>query len=217
MNINKNNLLFKDFDHLARFITRCLVNIVCVLLGIFIGLKLLLPYWTDIINDCTIFDISNISDNDAKFLKLMIEHNKIHTADMTVSRLIGFYETLIQFLVGLFAIFGVLGFIYIKFSYRRDIGESIQDFIESNAGKLVLKDMFEKYIKAVELKPIVKEVFNDEKNSGDISYILEDNTMIHDKIETIEKEQSNIIEDIENLKQSIDKNTSIQDEINEPN
>lgn len=199
MNIKNDNFIFKDLGHFARFAIRCIVNIACVIAGVFIGIKWLIPNWADIITNATIFNVNNLSDKDISILKLMIEQNKLHSADIVVTRLISFYELLIQFLVGLFALFGILGFIYIKFSYRRDISEALQDFIDSKAGNLVLQNMFEEYLKKTEIKPIIEEVFNKEKSSGDIASIIEDNTQIHEQLEQIIKEQYNVRECLDNL------------------
>lgn len=215
MTINNNNFIYKDSGHIWRFFLRCFINIALCLIGVFIGLKLLMPCWSDIIRDATIFDINKLSEHDIKILNLMISQNKIYTADFVIERLINFYEMLIQFLIGAFAILAISGFIYIKFSYRRDINEALVDYIHSNHGELVLKEMFKQYLQTVEIKPIVEEVFNTEKNEGDISGLLEDNERIHEQLDSILDEQGNLRESFDNITQSLSNNI-VFEEINIP-
>lgn len=215
MTIN-NHFIYKDSGHLWRFILRCFINIVLCLIGVFIGLKLLMPCWSDIIRDATIFDINELSEHDIKILNLMISQNKLYTADFVIERLISFYEMLIQFLIGAFAILAISGFIYIKFSYRRDINEALLDYINSEPGKLVLQEMFKQYLKTVEIKPIVEEVFNEEKNGGDIAGLIDDNDRIHVQLDTILEEQGNIREDLDKLTQNLRNNITFE-EISIPN
>ena len=206
MTINDNNFIYKDSGHIWRFVLRCFINIILCLIGVFIGLKLLMPCWSDIIRDATIFDINKLSEHDIKILNLMISHNKLYTADFVIERLISFYEMLIQFLIGAFAILAISGFIYIKFSYRRDINEALIDYIHSKPGELVLKEMFKQYLQAVEIKPIVEEVFNTEKSGGDIAGLIEDNEKIHEQLDAVLNEQGNIREDLDNLTQNLNNN-----------
>lgn len=215
MTIN-NHFIYKDSGHLWRFILRCFINIALCLIGVFIGLKLLMPCWSDIIRDATIFDINELSEHDIKILNLMISQNKLYTADFVIERLISFYEMLIQFLIGAFAILAISGFIYIKFSYRRDINEALLDYINSEPGKLVLQEMFKQYLKTVEIKPIVEEVFNEEKNGGDIAGLIDDNDRIHVQLDTILEEQGNIREDLDKLTQNLRNNITFE-EISIPN
>ena len=107
MTIN-NHFIYKDSGHLWRFILRCFINIALCLIGVFIGLKLLMPCWSDIIRDATIFDINELSEHDIKILNLMISQNKLYTADFVIERLISFYEMLIQFLIGAYAFIWVI-------------------------------------------------------------------------------------------------------------
>lgn len=216
MAIHNNNFIYKDSGHIWRFIIRCIINITLCLIGVFIGLKLLMPCWSDIIKDATIFDINKLSEHDIKILNLMISQNKLYTADFVIERLISFYEMLIQFLIGAFAILAISGFIYIKFSYRRDINEALLDYINSKPGELVMKEMVQQYLKKDKIKPIVEEVFNTEKNEGDIAGIIEDNELIHEQIDSILKEQENIRENFDNLTQTISKNV-VFEEIDIPN
>lgn len=211
-----NNFIYKDSGHLWRFILRCFINIAFCLIGVFIGLKLLMPCWSDIIRDATIFDINKLSEHDIKILNLMISQNKLYTADFVIERLISFYEMLIQFLIGAFAILAISGFIYIKFSYRRDINEALLDYINSVPGKLVLQEMFKEYLKTVEIKPIVEEVFNAEKNGGDIAGLIDDNDRIHVQIDAVLEEQGNIREDLDKLTQNLRNNITFE-EISIPN
>ena len=215
MTIN-NHFIYKDSGHLWRFILRCFINIALCLIGVFIGLKLLMPCWSDIIRDATIFDINELSEHDIKILNLMISQNKLYTAGFVIERLISFYEMLIQFLIGAFAILAISGFIYIKFSYRRDINEALLDYINSEPGKLVLQEMFKQYLKTVEIKPIVEEVFNEEKNGGDIAGLIDDNDRIHVQLDTILEEQGNIREDLDKLTQNLRNNITFE-EISIPN
>lgn len=215
MTIN-NHFIYKDSGHLWRFILRCFINIALCLIGVFIGLKLLMPCWSDIIRDATIFDINELSEHDIKIINLMISQNKLYTADFVIERLISFYEMLIQFLIGAFAILAISGFIYIKFSYRRDINEALLDYINSEPGKLVLQEMFKQYLKTVEIKPIVEEVFNEEKNGGDIAGLIDDNDRIHVQLDTILEEQGNIREDLDKLTQNLRNNITFE-EISIPN
>ena len=215
MTIN-NHFIYKDSGHLWRFILRCFINIALCLIGVFIGLKLLMPCWSDIIRDATIFDINELSEHDIKILNLMISQNKLYTAGFVIERLISFYEMLIQFLIGAFAILAISGFIYIKFSYRRDINEALLDYINSEPGKLVLQEMFKQYLKTVEIKPIVEEVFNEEKNGGDIAGLIDDNDRIHVQLDTILEEQCNIREDLDKLTQYLRNNITFE-EISIPN
>ena len=215
MTIN-NHFIYKDSGHLWRFILRCFINIALCLIGVFIGLKLLMPCWSDIIRDATIFDINELSEHDIKILNLMISQNKLYTADFVIERLISFYEMLIQFLIGAFAILAISGFIYIKFSYRRDINEALLDYINSEPGKLVLQEMFKQYLKTIEIKPIVEEVFNEEKNGGDIAGLIDDNDRIHVQLDTILEEQGNIREDLDKLTQNLRNNITFE-EISIPN
>lgn len=175
-----------------------------------------MPCWSDIIRDATIFDINELSEHDIKILNLMISQNKLYTADFVIERLISFYEMLIQFLIGAFAILAISGFIYIKFSYRRDINEALLDYINSEPGKLVLQEMFKQYLKTVEIKPIVEEVFNEEKNGGDIAGLIDDNDRIHVQLDTILEEQGNIREDLDKLTQNLRNNITFE-EISIPN
>lgn len=216
MTINNNNFIYKDSGHIWRFILRCFINIALCLIGVFVGLKLLMPCWSDVIRDATIFDINKLSEHDIKILNLMISQNKLYTADFVIERLISFYEMLIQFLIGAFAILAISGFIYIKFSYRRDINEALIDYIHSKPGELVLKEMFKQYLQTVEIKPIVEEVFNTEKNEGDISGLLEDNERIHEQLDNILDEQGNLRESFDNITQTLNNNI-VFDEINIPN
>ncbi len=213
MTINDNNFIYKDSGHIWRFVLRCFINIILCLIGVFIGLKLLMPCWSDIIRDATIFDINKLSEHDIKILNLMISQNKLYTADFVIERLISFYEMLIQFLIGAFAILAISGFIYIKFSYRRDINEALIDYIHSKPGELVLKEMFKQYLQTVEIKPIVEEVFNKEKSSGDIASLIEDNAQIHEQLEQILEEEGNVRECLDNLLDNLNNNM----ELNEPN
>ena len=213
MTINDNNFIYKDSGHIWRFVLRCFINIILCLIGVFIGLKLLMPCWSDIIRDGTIFDINKLSEHDIKILNLMISQNKLYTADFVIERLISFYEMLIQFLIGAFAILAISGFIYIKFSYRRDINEALIDYIHSKPGELVLKEMFKQYLQTVEIKPIVEEVFNKEKSSGDIASLIEDNAQIHEQLEQILEEEGNVRECLDNLLDNLNNNM----ELNEPN
>lgn len=211
-----NNFIYKDSGHLWRFILRCFINIAFCLIGVFIGLKLLMPCWSDIIRDATIFDINKLSEHDIKILNLMISQNKLYTADFVIERLISFYEMLIQFLIGAFAILAISGFIYIKFSYRRDINEALLDYINSVPGKLVLQEMFKEYLKTVEIKPIVEEVFNAEKNGGDIAGLIDDIYRINVQIDAVLEEQGNIREDLDKLTQNLRNNITFE-EISIPN
>lgn len=211
MTINNNNFIYKDSGHIWRFVLRCFINVVLCLIGVFLGLKLLMPCWSDIIRDATIFDINKLSEHDIKILDLMISQNKLYTADFVIERLISFYEMLIQFLIGAFAILAISGFIYIKFSYRRDINEALIDYMHSKPGELVLKEMFQQYLQTIEIKPIVEEVFNAEKNGGDIAGLIEDNEKIHEQLDDILDEQGNIRENLDNLTQNLNNNIILEE------
>lgn len=211
MTINNNNFIYKDSGHIWRFVLRCFINIALCLIGVFLGLKLLMPCWSDIIRDATIFDINKLSEHDIKILDLMISQNKLYTADFVIERLISFYEMLIQFLIGAFAILAISGFIYIKFSYRRDINEALIDYMHSKPGELVLKEMFQQYLQTIEIKPIVEEVFNAEKNDGDIAGLIEDNEKIHEQLDAILDEQGNIRENLDNLTQNLNNNIILEE------
>ena len=169
MAIHNNNFIYKDSGHIWRFIIRCIINITLCLIGVFIGLKLLMPCWSDIIKDATIFDINRLSEQDIKILNLMVSQNKLYTADFVIERLISFYEMLIQFLIGAFAILAISGFIYIKFSYRRDINEALLDYINSKPGELVMKEMVQQYFDCPEY---CEEYFgfspNVDNNTGEV-------------------------------------------------
>ncbi len=210
MTIN-NNFIYKDSGHMCRFILRCFINTALCLIGVFIGLKLLMPCWSDIIRDATIFDINKLSERDVKILNMMISQNKLYTADFVIERLISFYEMLIQFLIGAFAILAISGFIYIKFSYRRDINEALIDYVHSKPGQLILKELFQQYLQTMEIKPIVEEVFNAEKSDGDIAGLIEDNEKIHEQLDVILNEQGNMREVLDNLTQNSDNNINVID------
>lgn len=75
--------------------------------------------------------------------------------------------------------------------------------------------MFKQYLQTVEIKPIVEEVFNTEKNEGDISGLLEDNERIHEQLDSILDEQGNLRESFDNITQSLSNNI-VFEEINIP-
>ena len=73
--------------------------------------------------------------------------------------------------------------------------------------------MFKQYLQTVEIKPIVEEVFNKEKSSGDIASLIEDNAQIHEQLEQILEEEGNVRECLDNLLDNLNNNM----ELNEPN
>lgn len=198
--LSKNIKFFNNKEDFCRFGIRCFTNVACVLVGIILGLYIIMPHWASIVQNSTIFDVNKLNKEDLKILNLMVAHNKLYTSDFVVGRLIEFYEILVQTLIGLFALFGFLGFMYIKYSHRRDITEELHDYMNSHTGKLIFQDLLKDYIKEDNIKPLVEETFNNERNSGgDIAALIEDTEILKEQVENLLSEQTNMSERIDSM------------------
>ena len=94
---------------------------------------------------------------------------------------------------GIFAIFGMIGFFYIKCSHKRDIAEELQEYMNSNTGKLLLQNLVKDYIKNENIRPLVDEAFNRERNeNGIISEMYDAIASLEDKNDELLKEQTNL-------------------------
>ena len=166
--------------------------IFCIIIGVIISYFFILPHWSTILHNSIFINSENLNNNESEILSSLIAQNKVHTINFVIERLVGFYETQIQYLIGIFAIFGMIGFFYIKCSHRRDITEELQDYMNSKTGILILQNIVQEYIKDEKIKPIVDNAFNKERNEGIISEIYDDISNLKSRIEELSREQINL-------------------------
>ena len=193
-----------DMGRTGRKVMIFLLCISCIALGVFIGSYLIIPHWSTIIQKSIFLNMDNLEKGELDMISSLVAQNKIHTLDFIVERLIHFYETQIQCLVGFFAFFGLVGFFYIKFSHRRDITEEIHEYLNTNVGKLILIDIVKTYLKNENIKPLVQEVFNKERTDGDLAEIYNDISDIQEEIPDIKSKIEEILEEQTNLSDRID-------------
>ena len=182
-----------NIEKVGRTILLIFSFIFSIIVGAVLCYYFLMPHWATILHNSVFLDNKNLSSEELETISTLVTQNKIHTLDFVVERLISFYETQVQHLVGIFAIFGMIGFFSIKCSHKRDIAEELQEYMNSNTGKLLLQNLVKDYIKNENIRPLVDEAFNRERNeNGIISEMYDAIASLEDKNDELLKEQTNL-------------------------
>ncbi len=186
-----------------RFTIRCICLTLMFLAGSIFAVVILEPFWLNILKDKIIFDVQNLNATEADFLNTLINTNKVHTADFVFERMIHFYESLITIIVGISAVFGVIGYLYIKNSHQRDIYEGIHSLFNSHIGINLLENII-----TTNAKKHFTSEFNKSLNDGELKNLQVITQNNAEEIETI-LNRLNIIEtQLEKIPSSINADTN---------
>ena len=169
-----------------RFFMRALVVILAFFLGFIFYSLLIEPFALNLLKDRIIFDVQKLSLEDVKYLNKMIVLNKIHTGDAAIGSIINFYQTLLTTVIGISTLGGLIGFLYIKNSHKRDICEGIQKEISSEYGRYVIeKEM--------------SRLLNIERESGDLKLQSDNIEELDKRLEEVEKLTNILSENIDEI------------------
>ncbi len=128
----------------------CIIGLLTVVL---LFIAYLCPFATTVLAERTIFTINELSNKEFNDLAILVKNKKVFTGDFVLERIISFYELLITYLLGLFAVGGFLGYVYIKKSYKADIKDEVFVMMTSDFfGKLTNEE--------------IKKIFSEEKKAG---------------------------------------------------
>lgn len=127
--------------------------IIGLLTVVLLFIAYLCPFATTVLAERTIFTINELSNKEFNDLAILVKNKKVFTGDFVLERIISFYELLITYLLGLFAVGGFLGYVYIKKSYKADIKDEVFVMMTSDFfGKLTNEE--------------IKKIFSEEKKAG---------------------------------------------------
>lgn len=132
---------------------KILLWVAIILIVLIIGVAFVCPFATEVLAERTIFVKDELFEKELKSLISLVETKKIYTIDFVMERMVSFYQQLITYLLGLFAITGLLGYLYIKNSNKADIQEEVLHTVHSQ----IFSDLTN-----IE----VKKVFSEEKKTG---------------------------------------------------
>ena len=142
-----------DKNSRACDILKVFLLIISILLVTIIGIAYICPFATEVLAERTIFLQNELTEREISTLTSLIKANKIYTVDFIIERIVSFYELLIAYLLGLLAITGFLGYLYIKKSNKADIQDEVYTIVHSRT----FSDLTN-----IE----VKKIFSDEKKEG---------------------------------------------------
>ena len=134
-------------------ILKATLYFIALLIILLLVIAYICPFTTEILAERTIFTIDKLSQKELNDLTNLEKNKKVFTGDFVLERIISFYEMLITYLLGLFAIGGFLGYIYIKKSYKADIKDEV--FV------MVTSEVFEKLTHQE-----INKIFSEEKKEG---------------------------------------------------
>ncbi len=134
---------------------KILLWVAIILIVLIIGVAFVCPFATEVLAERTIFVKDELFEKELKSLISLVETKKIYTIDFVMERIVSFYQLLITYLLGLFALTGFLGYFYVKKSIKADIQEELLNAVHSR--------MFSELINLE-----VQKVFSREKDGGEL-------------------------------------------------
>ena len=173
---NKNEIKKQEIDKCKEICNtlKILLWVAIILIVLIIGVAFICPFATEILAERTIFVQNDLSEKELKSLISLVETKKIYTIDFVMERMVSFYQLLITYLLGLFAITGFFGYLYIKNSNKADIQDEVLRTVHSQ----IFSDLTN-----IE----VKKIFSEEKKTGGELYkIGEDIENLVSRVEFIE-------------------------------
>lgn len=152
---NKNEIKKQEIDKCKEICNtlKILLWVAIILIVLIIGVAFICPFATEILAERTIFVQNDLSEKELKSLISLVETKKIYTIDFVMERMVSFYQLLITYLLGLFAITGFFGYLYIKNSNKADIQDEVLRTVHSQ----IFSDLTN-----IE----VKKIFSEEKKTG---------------------------------------------------
>lgn len=183
-----------------RFWIRCFCLLIVFIAGVLFTILVFQPFWLNILEDKIIFATQELTKEETEILTKLIAQNKIHVAEFAFERIIGFYEQLITWTIGTFAVFGILGYLYIKNSHIRDIEDALFSFCSSKTGTQVLQENARKYFLQAFKKSLTEGALNDlsanvAQNMEDINKLSKDMDVLMERLSNLEEnmEKSNFL------------------------
>lgn len=195
-----------------RFWIRCICLFGVFVSGVVFCWVLLEPFWLNIVKDKIIFDVNELNDDEIVYLNSLINANKLHTAEFAFDKIISFYENLITTIIAISAVFGVIGYLYIKNSHKRDIEDGIYIFCNSKYGENLLKRHAEENSKI-----FFSRLFNESLNDGELKTLVIKNAQNSDDITKIADDINKILARLSIVEDKTDKINTFQNEIIEFN
>lgn len=152
---NKNEIKKQEIDKCKEICNtlKILLWVAIILIVLIIGVAFICPFATEILAERTIFVQNDLSEKELKSLISLVETKKIYTIDFVMERMVSFYQLLITYILGLFAITGFFGYLYIKNSNKADIQDEVLRTVHSQ----IFSDLTN-----IE----VKKIFSEEKKTG---------------------------------------------------
>lgn len=152
---NKNEIKKQEIDKCKEICNtlKILLWVAIILIVLIIGVAFICPFATEILAERAIFVQNDLSEKELKSLISLVETKKIYTIDFVMERMVSFYQLLITYLLGLFAITGFFGYLYIKNSNKADIQDEVLRTVHSQ----IFSDLTN-----IE----VKKIFSEEKKTG---------------------------------------------------
>lgn len=154
-------------DYLSIFLKTTLFLLVLIVF-LLVVLTIFCPFATNILADRVFFIQNDLNQKELIQLTDLIKTKKIFTGEVIFGRIVSFYETLITYLLGLFSVSGILGYIWIRKTSKTEIRDEICSQMMSS--------FFNEHIEMH-----VQKTFSKEKNSGGELY------EIIDRLENVEK------------------------------
>ena len=144
-----------------------------------VGVAYICPFASEILADRTIFIRDELTEKELMSLTTMVSAKKIYPLDFVIERIVSFYELLITYILGLFVVTGLLGYLYIRKSNKADIQDEVYTVVHSR--------MFSD-LTGIEVKRIFSE---EKKEGGELYKISGDIENLVSRIEFLEADINN--------------------------
>lgn len=122
-----------------------------------------------------------MTEDQLESLNVLLEHQAVIPGDILVERIVDFYTTLLNQLIGLIAVLGIIAYMYIKSSSKEDVQAQANEFLRSkefenlvdNIGTEKFSNAFDLYVLDYDsrleyfqdrLKRLVRKVEDMERN-----------------------------------------------------
>lgn len=117
-----------------------------------------------------------LTPEQVKDLMVLIEHHAVLPADVIIEKVVEFYTTLINLLIGLLAILGIIAYMYIRTTSSEQVSAQTDSFLNSdNFKNLVITAVGRDFNSAIEIA------------SGDYAEMLDSWGVVVEKISALEK------------------------------
>ena len=154
-------------DCLSMFF-KTILFLLAFIVFLLVVLTVFCPFAANILADRVFFIQNDLNQKELMQLTDLIKTKKLFTGEVVFGRIVSFYETLITYLLGLFSVSGILGYIWIRKTSKTEMRDEICNQMMSS----FFKEITEMH---------VKKTFSEEKNLGGELY------EIIDRLENVEK------------------------------